>query len=83
VARPLEGMLVVSVEQAVAAPLCSCRLADAGARVIKVERPEGDLRGATTAPPAVKAAISSGSTAARNRSFLTSRNRTITSFSLE
>jgi itaconate CoA-transferase len=42
-ARPLEGMLVVSVEQAVAAPLCSCRLADAGARVIKVERPEGDF----------------------------------------
>src|SRR5437763_6557609 len=41
--RPLEGMLVVSVEQAVAAPLCSCRLADAGARVIKVERPEGDF----------------------------------------
>ncbi len=40
---PLEGMLVVSVEQAVAAPLCSCRLADAGARVIKVERPEGDF----------------------------------------
>jgi len=42
-ARPLEGMLVVSVEQAVAAPLCSCRLADAGARVIKIERPEGDF----------------------------------------
>src|SRR6516225_3201012 len=42
-ARPLEGMLVISVEQAVAAPLCSCRLADAGARVIKIERPEGDF----------------------------------------
>ena len=42
-ARPLEGMLVVSVEQAVAAPLCSCRLADAGARVIKIERREGDF----------------------------------------
>ena len=41
--RPLEGMLVVSVEQAVAAPLCSCRLAEAGARVIKIERPEGDF----------------------------------------
>jgi formyl-CoA transferase len=40
---PLEGLLVVSVEQAVAAPLCTCRLADAGARVIKVERPEGDF----------------------------------------
>jgi crotonobetainyl-CoA:carnitine CoA-transferase CaiB-like acyl-CoA transferase len=39
----LEGLLVVSVEQAVAAPYCSGRLADAGARVIKVERPEGDF----------------------------------------
>ena len=40
---PLEGLLVVSLEQAVAAPLCTCRLADAGARVIKVERAEGDF----------------------------------------
>ena len=35
----LDGVLVVSVEQAVAAPLATCRLADAGARVIKIERP--------------------------------------------
>jgi crotonobetainyl-CoA:carnitine CoA-transferase CaiB-like acyl-CoA transferase len=41
--RPLEGLLVVSLEQAVAAPLCTARLADAGARVIKVERPGGDF----------------------------------------
>jgi itaconate CoA-transferase len=41
--RPLEGILVVALEQAVAAPLCSCRLADAGARVIKIERAEGDF----------------------------------------
>jgi itaconate CoA-transferase len=41
--RPLEGITVVSVEQAVAAPFCTSRLADAGARVIKVERPEGDF----------------------------------------
>ncbi|MBJ3778009.1 CoA transferase [Acuticoccus sp. 2012] len=41
--KDLEGLLVVSVEQAVAAPYVSGRLADAGARVIKVERPEGDL----------------------------------------
>jgi crotonobetainyl-CoA:carnitine CoA-transferase CaiB-like acyl-CoA transferase len=41
--RPLEGILVIALEQAVAAPLCSCRLADAGARVIKIERPEGDF----------------------------------------
>ena len=40
---PLAGILVVSLEQAVAAPMCSCRLADAGARVIKIERPEGDF----------------------------------------
>ncbi len=41
--RDLEGLLVVSLEQAVAAPYASCKLADAGARVIKVERPEGDF----------------------------------------
>ena len=40
---PLEGLIVVSVEQAVAAPFCSSRLADAGAHVIKIERPEGDF----------------------------------------
>src|SRR5712691_10479887 len=40
---PLSGILVVSIEQAVAAPMCSCRLADAGARVIKIERPDGDF----------------------------------------
>jgi itaconate CoA-transferase len=40
---PLEGITVVSVEQAVAAPFCSSRLADAGAHVIKIERPEGDF----------------------------------------
>lgn len=39
----LEGVLVVSVEQAVAAPLASRYLADLGARVIKVERAEGDF----------------------------------------
>ncbi len=42
-AGSLDGILVVALEQAVAAPLCSCRLADAGARVIKIERPEGDF----------------------------------------
>ena len=39
----LNGVLVVALEQAVAAPLCSSRLADAGARVIKIERPVGDF----------------------------------------
>src|SRR3954447_6899803 len=38
--RDLAGLLVLSLEQAVAAPYASCKLADAGARVIKVERAE-------------------------------------------
>ncbi|MBU4530325.1 MAG: CoA transferase [Hoeflea sp.] len=42
-AQPFKNLLVISIEQAVAAPFCSCKLADAGARVIKVERPEGDF----------------------------------------
>ncbi len=42
-AKPLDGVLVVALEQAVAAPLCTMRLAEAGARVIKIERPEGDF----------------------------------------
>lgn len=40
---PLEGLLVIAVEQAVAAPFCTSRLADAGARVVKIERPTGDF----------------------------------------
>ncbi|WP_417743842.1 CaiB/BaiF CoA transferase family protein [Salipiger sp.] len=41
--RPLDGVKVVSIEQAVAAPFCTSRLADAGAEVIKIERPGGDF----------------------------------------
>ena len=40
---PLENVLVVSVEQAVAVPLATRKMADAGARVVKVERPGGDF----------------------------------------
>src|SRR6201998_3646395 len=40
---PLEGLTVIAVEQAVAAPFCSSRLPAPGAHVIKVERPEGDF----------------------------------------
>lgn len=39
----LDGILVVALEQAVAAPLCTSRLAEGGARVIKLERAEGDF----------------------------------------
>jgi crotonobetainyl-CoA:carnitine CoA-transferase CaiB-like acyl-CoA transferase len=42
-APPLRGLVVVALEQAVAAPYCSMRMADAGARVIKIERAEGDF----------------------------------------
>lgn len=41
--RPLDGLTVVAIEQAVAAPFATARLADAGAKVIKIERPEGDF----------------------------------------
>src|SRR5262249_7073796 len=41
--KPLGGLLVVSLDQAVAAPLASRKLADARAGVIKLERPEGDF----------------------------------------
>ena len=37
------GLTVVSIEQAVAAPYASGKMADGGARVIKIERPEGDF----------------------------------------
>ncbi|UOD51686.1 CoA transferase [Orrella daihaiensis] len=42
--RPLDGITVVSLEHAIAAPFCTRQLADMGARVIKVERPQvGDF----------------------------------------
>lgn len=40
---PLDGIVVISIEQAVAAPFATRQLADLGARVVKVERPEGDF----------------------------------------
>ncbi|OUS05461.1 carnitine dehydratase [Rhodobacterales bacterium 52_120_T64] len=39
---PLNGLLVIALEQAVAGPFCTVRLADAGARVIKIERLGGE-----------------------------------------
>lgn len=41
--KPLTGVLVVAIEQAVAAPYCTARLCEAGARVIKIERATGDF----------------------------------------
>ena len=41
--QPLKGLKVLSLEQAVAAPFATARMADAGAEVIKIERPEGDF----------------------------------------
>ena len=39
--RPLDGITIISLEHAIAAPFCTRQLADLGARVIKVERPGG------------------------------------------
>lgn len=41
---PLEGITVVSLEHAIAAPLATRHLADLGARVIKIERPGSGMR---------------------------------------
>ena len=42
--RPLQGLTVVTLDHAIAAPFCTRQLADLGARVIKVERPDsGDF----------------------------------------
>ncbi len=41
--KPLADILVVAIEQAVAAPVCTARLCQAGARVIKIERETGDF----------------------------------------
>src|SRR5580698_8542490 len=44
IVRPMDGMRVIALEHAVAAPICSRHLADMGADVIKIERPgDGDF----------------------------------------
>jgi crotonobetainyl-CoA:carnitine CoA-transferase CaiB-like acyl-CoA transferase len=62
----LRGVTVLAVEQAVAAPFCTSRLADAGATVIKVERPGGDFARGYDAAAGGKAATSSGSSEEKN-----------------
>ena len=39
--RPLDGVTVITLEHAIAAPFATRQLADLGARVIKIERPDG------------------------------------------
>lgn len=67
----LEGITVVAVEQAVAAPYASSRLADAGARVIQSRTPWATSREITISSFAVKVHISSGSIAEKNPFALT------------
>jgi len=68
--RPLDGIVVVALEHAVAAPLATRHLADNGARVIKIERPgSGDFaRAYDQRARAASPRISSGPTAARKAS---------------
>ncbi|MFT7386944.1 MAG: itaconate CoA-transferase [Candidatus Endobugula sp.] len=48
--KPSDGLFIISIEQAVVAPLCACQLAEGGARVIKIEHAERDFtRGYDTA----------------------------------
>ena len=69
--RPLQGILVVSLEHAIAAPFCTRQLADLGARVIKIERPgEGDFARDYDARVTGSPRISSGPIAARRASAL-------------
>src|SRR5919108_79532 len=56
--RPLDGITVVTLEHAIAAPFCTRQLADLGARVIKVERPgSGDFAAGMTAYSSILAAL--------------------------
>ena len=64
--RPLDGITVVSLEHAIAAPFCTRQLADLGARVIKIERPgAGDFARGYDERVDGRPRISSGPTAPR------------------
>jgi len=71
---PLSGILVVSMDHAVAAPYCASRLADAGARVIKIERRVGTFLAIMTGPLMATVPILSGLTGARSQSNWTSNS---------
>ena len=58
--KNLDGLLVVSIEQAVAAPYLTCRLTDTIGRMIKIERLEGDFARGYDHPVHGKMPISSG-----------------------
>src|SRR5262252_6038993 len=74
--RPLQGILVIALEQAVAAPLATRHLADLGARVIKIERPDvGDFAGTMIKVCMACQAILSGSIARKSRLHSTSNIR--------
>jgi crotonobetainyl-CoA:carnitine CoA-transferase CaiB-like acyl-CoA transferase len=66
-ASDLNGITVVTIEQAVAAPYASGKLADAGARVIKIERPEGDFGRGYDKDAKGRVPILSGLIGAKNR----------------
>lgn len=75
---PLEGITVVAVEQAVAAPFATRQLADLGARVVKIERPDGgDFARGTTPPRGASPPTSCGATGARSPWRSTSRTRAV------
>jgi itaconate CoA-transferase len=63
---PLEGITVVSIEQAISGPLCTRHLAELGARVIKVESAGGDATRSYDDCVRGMSATSSGSTAERS-----------------
>ena len=77
IASDLDGITVVTIEQAVAAPYASGKLADAGARVIKIERPEGDFGRGYDKDAKGSSSYLSGLIAAKNRLHLISKTQMI------
>ena len=73
--RPLDGITVITLEHAIAAPFCTRQLADLGARVIKVERPGvGDF--ARCARPSTCITSSFAARAAKTAAFTCGRATT-------